>query len=104
MSRNDAGAGQGGGESSPRPSFWSTVTWPRREGAIVLVGGPTGFFVLGALYSGPLYGALCAAGMLPVLAALWALHRVIKAWAERPARRRWASWLKAAVRYFLTDP
>jgi hypothetical protein len=90
--------------SPPKTTFWSTVTWPRREGALVLIAGPALFFVLGLFYAGAGYGALCAAGTLPVLAALWALHRVAKAWAEWPARRRWVSWLKAAVRYLLTDP
>ncbi len=89
--------------SPPQGMFWSTVTWPRQEGIIILVGGPLGFFVYGSLYGGLLYGAMAGATMRLVLAALWALHRVLKAWAEWPARHRWVSWLKAAVRYLLTD-
>jgi hypothetical protein len=87
----------------PRTSFWSTVTWPRREGIPILVGGPICFFIVGWLYSSPLYGFASAAIMTPVLAILWALHRVMKAWAEWPSRLRWVAWLKSAVRYLLTD-
>jgi hypothetical protein len=60
------------------------VTWPVAEGVAVLVAGPLIFLALGAFYGGLLYGAIAALAMLPVLAALWAIHRVLKAWAEWP--------------------
>ena len=91
-------------ENSASLTFWSTLTWPRREGLRILIAGSLGFFIVGVLYGGPLYGATAAAIMLPVLAAGWALHRILKAWAEWPSRWRLTSWIKAMVRYILTDP
>jgi uncharacterized membrane protein HdeD (DUF308 family) len=88
---------------SRQRTFWSTISWPRKEGILVLVGGTVAFFVVGFLYAGLSYGAISAAFIFPVFLILWAMHRVLKAWAEWPAQHRGTSWLKAAVRYLLTD-
>jgi hypothetical protein len=56
------------------------------------------------LFAGyPLAGAVGAAIMLPLLALVLAVHRVLKAWSEWPVHRRWLSWLKAAVKYLMAD-
>jgi hypothetical protein len=93
-----------GNSTSSRRSFWGTVTWPRREGALILLACPAGFFVYGSLYGGVLYGVDAAVGIFPVLLVLWALHRIVQAWAEGPESSGGLSWLKAAVRYLFTDP
>jgi hypothetical protein len=87
----------------PQKTFWSSVTWPKQEGLPIFVGGAVGFLVLGRLYAGWTYGLFSVLVMLPVFAALWALHRVVKAWAEWPSRRRWVGWLKRAVCFLLID-
>jgi len=87
-----------------RRDFWSTVTCPRTEGLSVLVGGPIGFLIVGSLYGGLLYGLISGAVVLPLFLAGWAVHRILKAWAQLPAKRRWLLWIKAAMRYLLTDP
>jgi hypothetical protein len=79
------------------------VTFPRQEGVLYLIIAPAGFFLAGLFYSGPLYGIICAAVMVPFLGALWALHRILKSWAKWPSRFWWTSYLKAAIRYLLTD-
>jgi hypothetical protein len=92
------------GGNPARRTFWSTLTWPPREELRIFAAGSIIMFGVGLLYGGPVYGASAAVMMLPLLAAGWALHRVLKAWAEWPSRRRLGSWTKAVVRYLLTDP
>ena len=69
------------------------------------------FFIGSLCYAGPrhgivfglLYGIVSAAIMLPVALMGWILQRVLKAWAEWPSERVLVTWLKAAVRYLVTD-
>ena len=94
-----------------RVNFWSRVTWPRSQGVVIFVGVPIAFFIGGLCYAGPRYGIVyglryglvLAAIMLPGALMSWILQRVLKAWAEWPSERVLVTWLKAAVRYLLTD-
>jgi hypothetical protein len=85
-------------------TFWSTVTWPPREVFILLVVGPFLFFLVDAVQNGLVHGLFIAALLLPLFGFLWAFHHLLKAWAEWPSKRRWLSFIKAAVKYLLTDP
>jgi len=92
-------------EQPAHASFWSTVSWPRQEGLILLVGVPLGLFLWGSFfYTGWVYALLGAAGFVPLIAVVWAWYRILKAWAEWQPPGRRSSWLKAAVRYLLIDP
>jgi hypothetical protein len=87
-----------------RKPFWASVFWPWKEIVLILVLGPLAFFLLGSyLMVSRNYGLLFAAIVFPVLALSWVLHRVLKVWADWPAKRRWVRWLKTAVRLLLTD-
>jgi hypothetical protein len=100
---SDAGVPANSPEGVPERRFWSSVTWPRQEAVSIFVAVPLVLFAFGLLHSGPLYGALVAAGSLPIFAGLWTLHCVLRAWATCSSQRSWVRAIKAAVRYLITD-